>query len=388
MKLALVTETFPPEVNGVSMTLGRLVKGLRERGYKVQVVRPKQDDEDEERDPGNSSSHELVVAGMPLPGYKGLRMGQPSAYRLLSEWRESPPDIVHVATEGPLGLTALWVASVLGIPASSTYHTNFHQYTGHYNIGLIRDFILVFLRIAHNSCGCTLAPTRQMANELKALGFKNMGVLSRGVDTVLFSPQRRDPALRSEWGAKEGDPVFAYVGRVASEKNIDLAIEVYRKASDRLPNTAMVVVGDGPERRRLEKAYPEIVFAGMRKGEDLARHYASADIFLFPSTTETFGNVVTEAMSSGLAVVTYDYAAGRELIRNGENGLLADYDDAADFKKLAERLCDLGVERFSGIRESARETATTVSWGRVVEDFQLSLEIVVKRDKEMYIGSV
>ena len=116
---------------------------------------------------------------------------------------------------------------MLGIPASSTYNTNFHQYTGHYNIGLIRDFILVFFRIAHDSCGCTLAPTKQMANELKSLGFKNTGGLFRGVDTELDTLERRDFQLRSEWGAKENDYVFTYVGRVASEKNIDLAVQSY-----------------------------------------------------------------------------------------------------------------------------------------------------------------
>ena len=116
---------------------------------------------------------------------------------------------------------------MVGILASSTYHTNFHQYTGHYNIGLIRDFILVFLRIAHDSCGCTLAPTKQMANELKSLGFKNTRALSRGVNTDLDKLERRDFQLRSEWGAKENDYVFTYVGRVASEKNIDLAVQSY-----------------------------------------------------------------------------------------------------------------------------------------------------------------
>lgn len=116
---------------------------------------------------------------------------------------------------------------MLGIPASSTYHTNFHQYTGHYNIGLIRDFILVFLRIAHDSCGCTLAPTKQMANELKSLGFKNIGGLFRGVDTGFYTLERRDFQLRPEWGAKENDYVFTYVGRVTREKNIDLAVQSY-----------------------------------------------------------------------------------------------------------------------------------------------------------------
>ncbi len=386
MKLALVTETFPPEVNGVSMTLGRLVEGLSQRGCEVQVVRPTQENESRPGVRAESGISELVVPGIPLPGYKGLRMGRPSPYRLLRDWGRSAPDIVHVATEGPLGLTALWAASRLGIPASSTYHTNFHQYTGHYNIGLIRDLILVFLRITHNACGCTLAPTQQMADELRSLGFKNVGVLSRGVDTALFSPQKRDLSLRSEWGAAESDRVFVYVGRVAREKNIDLAVESYRRASEGSNRSKMVIVGDGPERSRLQGSYPDIVFAGMRKGEDLARHYASGDVFLFPSVTETFGNVVTEAMSSGLAVLAYDYAAGRELVRHGENGYLAAFGDAQAFGKLTEELRELSDERLAEVRSSARESALAVSWDRVVDNFQQSLETVGKRAKEMYSG--
>lgn len=368
----------------MSMTLGRLVTGLSSRGFEVQVVRPSQGRDSGTQSTAMSGISELLVAGLPLPGYEGLRMGQPCAYRLLCEWNQTPPDVVHVATEGPLGLAALWVASMLGIPASSTYHTNFHQYTGHYHMGLIRDFILVFLRIAHNACGCTLAPTKQMANELRSLGFKNTGVLSRGVDTNLYSPVRRDASLRSDWGATEKSIVFAFVGRIASEKNIDLAIASFRQATVEAADSILVIVGDGPERRRLETENPDIVFAGMRKGEDLARYYASSDVFLFPSITETFGNVVTEAMSSGLAVVTFDYAAGRELINDGENGHLAEYGDSAGFQKLATKLAKMGLEDLAGVRIKARATALAVSWSKVVEDFERSLEIVKNRDREMY----
>ena len=388
MKLALVTETFPPEVNGVSMTLGRLVVGLVEKGYQVQVVRPAQDSERDDKSVGQNPYDELVMPGMPLPGYEGLRMGRPEAYRLLREWTAAKPDLVHVATEGPLGLAALWVARVLQIPTSSTFHTNFHQYTGHYKIGLIEDFILVFLRITHNSCGCTLAPTKQMADELKAMGFKNTAVLSRGVDTELFSPDRRDEQLRAEWGAKPEDRVVAYVGRVASEKNIDLAVKAFRRSQTDSRKSIMVIVGDGPERLRLQDKYPDIVFAGMRKGEDLARHYASSDIFLFPSVTETFGNVVTEALSSGLAVVTYDYAAGRELIESGIDGLLAPFDQPDQFIEAARVAMGLDTEALSTLRMQARETAMAVSWDRVIQEFKQSLEIVKNRDRKMYANTL
>ncbi len=388
MRLALVTETFPPEVNGVSMTLGRLVSGLAERGHEVQVVRPIQPSDRTESHWEDRGFSELIVPGVPLPGYNGLRMGMPEAYRLLKNWNEFGPDLVHVATEGPLGMAALWISHVLRIPVTSTYHTNFHQYTGHYRIGLIRDFILVFLRITHNECGCTLAPTREMVAALRAVGFKNVGVLSRGVDTVLFSPERRDEGLRRAWGVEPDGRVFLYVGRVASEKNIELAIDAFRQASAGTGGAVMVVVGDGPERTRLEEAHPDIVFAGMRKGEDLARHYASGDVFLFPSITETYGNVVAEALSSGLAVVTYDYAAGREWIENGVNGFVAPFDCESSFRNQAMNACSLESDTMSGIRVRARETALQLGWDRVVGDFERSLKTVKRKYDALFASTV
>jgi len=371
VRVALVTETFPPEVNGVSMTLGRLVDGLRAKGSDVLVVRPFQEDEGEGAAP---EIDELVVPGMPIPGYGELRMGAPLVDRLLKRFQKWKPDIVHIATEGPLGVAALYVAETLGRPVSSTFHTNFHQYSSHYKLGAIKDFAFVYLRIAHNRCGCTLAPTQEMADELSRMGFRNTGVLSRGVDVALFSPEKRDESLRKEWGLEGEDRAYVYVGRVAKEKNIDLAIETYEVASAEDPRARCVIVGGGPELERLKKEHPRVVFAGMRKGEDLARHYASGDIFLFPSVTETYGNVVVEAMASGLAVVCYDYAAGRQRIRQDENGFLARFGDESDFVKKAIGAEKLQPEEFAALRTRARESALQADWTRVIDDFQSALE--------------
>ncbi len=374
MRLALVTETYPPEVNGVAMTLGRLVDGLRSRDWETQVVRPRQKSEMVAANDGIPGSRELVLPSLPLPGYEGLRMGLPSALRLLREWRNWRPSIVHMATEGPLGLGALYAAKELQIPVSSTFHTNFHQYSSHYKLGFVMDLIFVYLRIVHNACGCTLAPTTEMANSLSSMRFRNTGVLSRGVDTELFSPGRRSEALRKEWGVSAGDRVFLYVGRVAKEKNIGLAVQAYLAVRSELRNSRLVIVGDGPKRESLQSQYPEFIYAGMRKGEDLASHYASGDVFLFPSITETFGNVVTEALSSGLVVATYDYAAGRQYISNGINGYLAPFDDEAAYKRMVAGLSKESDATLESIRQAARETALGVSWDRIVDDFQEALK--------------
>ncbi len=369
MRITLVTETFPPEVNGVAMTWGRLVTGLRESGDQVEVIRPQQLHETQA---SGVPAGEWVVPGMPIPFYRSLRVGLPVVGRLRRRWTERRPDVVHVATEGPLGWAALRAARALKIPVTSSYHTNFHQYGAHYGIGLFRSLALAWMRRFHNATRCTLVPTHQMRDELAADGFERLGILSRGVDTALFHPGRRDNTLRASWGAAPDDLVVIHVGRMAAEKNIRLAVEGFEAIKQRDPRARFVLVGDGPERAALEAAHPDYHYAGMQRGEALAAHYASADLFLFPSVTETFGNVVTEAMASGLVVLGYDYAAPREHIREGENGYLTPYDDGRAFVTKAGEVVaqQSGWER---VRRAARATAEGLTWTAIVATFQTDL---------------
>jgi len=373
LKLALVTETFPPEVNGVSMTLGRLCEGLLGLGWSLQVVRPAQEHEEARRQLSGGAFEELLLAGIPIPGYSSLRMGEPGVFRLWSDWSAKRPDLVHIATEGPLGLAALAVAKLLGIPVSSTYHTNFQQYSSHYGAGFVERLLASYLRWIHNACSCTLAPTREMADALASEGYQRAGVLSRGVDTELFDPARRDSALRARWGLTAESVAVLYVGRIAREKNIDLVASAYQAAwADR--DARLVLVGDGPEREQLQEKYPEFIFAGLQVGEALATHYASADVFLFASVTETFGNVVTEAMASGLAVCAYDYAAGREFVRPGQSGELARMHDREDFLAKARALASLSRGELKLRGDAARRVAEGIAWKSIVESFAGSLE--------------
>ncbi|MDQ8185183.1 glycosyltransferase family 1 protein [Pelagicoccus sp. SDUM812002] len=381
MRLALVTETFPPEVNGVSMTLGRLCDGLAERGWDLLVVRPVQEHEEVDAPSPEKAFEEFIVAGVPLPGYSTLRMGEPAGFSLHRIWKEKRPDVVHIATEGPLGVAALIAAKLLDIPVSSTFHTNFDQYSDHYSVGGVQRIMSAYLRMVHNFCGCTLAPTQQMAEVLTTEGYFNTGVLSRGVDTQLFSPTKREDVLRNKWEIPEGGRAIVYVGRIAKEKNIDLVMQAYRSIVDVRPKDRLILVGGGPELERLKRKYPDVYYAGMQKGEDLAKHYASGDIFLFASVTETFGNVVTEAMASGLAVCTYDYAAGREYVSSGKNGVLARFGDGGDFVAKALSLCSESDEALDQIRLEARKTAEGISWDSVVESFQHSLYELVERNR-------
>lgn len=385
-RLALVTETYPPEVNGVARTLSTLVRGLVARGLSVEVVRPRQKGEPRGRRggsgragaPGGAEQH--VVPGGPLPRYEGLRFGFPAYFRLKRRWRRRRPAVVHVATEGPLGVSAIYAARHLGIPVSSTFHTNFHQYGDHYGYGFLAGVALRYLRWVHERTAVTLVPSPGIARVLAEDGFPRLGLLGRGVDTVLFDPAKRSPRLRAAWGVGPEDPVAVYVGRIAGEKNVELAVrafEAFRGAlpAERSSGARFVVVGDGPARRALARQCPEVVFAGMRVGEELAAHYASGDLFVFPSLSETFGNVVTEAMASGLPVLAFEEAAAAMHIRDGANGFVVPPGDEAAFLAAAAALA-ADPERLRAAGRAARETALGIPWERIVEGFERDLRHV------------
>ncbi len=370
LRIALVTETYPPEVNGVAMTIGRLVDGLLARGHEVQLIRPRQNFGEQHQQLGK-----LDVASQPgfkIPFYPQVRMGLPVGRRLRRLWRKSAPDIVHVFTEGPLGATAVSSACRLGLPLSSSFHTNFHAYSGHYGLGLLAGPIVAYLRRFHNRTACTLVPTAELARQLESLGFRNLRILARGVDTELFSPSRRDPVLRQSWGVDCDDPVALYVGRLAAEKNLNLTVDAFLAMSAVNPRTQLVLVGDGPLAAALRSRLPEAVFCGMRTGVDLATHYASADIFLFPSLTETFGNVTLEAMASGLAVVAFDYAAAHCVIEHPHNGLLVPLRDAAAFIASARQLSG-DPDKIHSLGREARCAAATVAWERIYDELEMVL---------------
>jgi glycosyltransferase involved in cell wall biosynthesis len=376
VKLALVTETFPPEINGVAMTLGQLSAGLSRRGFAVTVHRPRQP-----ADAGPARVippyREMLHPGLPIPGYAMLRLGLPARRALLRAWRADRPDVVHVATEGPLGWSALSAADALGIPLASSFHTNFHSYSRHYGFAFLTRPALAYLRWFHNRTRITLSPTDELNAELARDGFRGMRLLSRGVDTDLFSPARRDPALRAAWSAGPDDPVFIHVSRLAAEKNYALLFRAWEAIRATHPRARFVVTSDGPLRKKLQRAHPWAVFTGFLEREDLARHYASADVFLYPSLTETFGNVTTEAMASGLAVCAYDYAAAALYLRHRENGLLVPLGDEAAF--LRESLALAGDARLrQSIRLVARATAEHVPWSRVIDGFARDLAEVAR----------
>jgi len=363
LEIAFVTETYPPEVNGVAMTVGRLVDGLRQRGHRVEVLRPRQGEADA------GGEHEVPFAGVALPGYPGLQFGLPAGGALRRRWRQRRPDLVHVVTEGPLGWSAVGAARRLGIPVTSGFHTNFDRYSVHYGMGWLRPAVAAYLRMLHRRTRATLVPTAALAAELAGEGVPGVRVVGRGVDTALFDPARRSAGLRATWDATGEGPVCLYVGRMAPEKNLALVEKCFAALQVWHPAARLVWVGDGPSARQLALDHPEQHFAGMRHGEDLAAHYASADLFLFPSLSETYGNVVAEAMASGVPVVAYRSAAAAELVVDGGNGRVVAPGDEKAFVDAAlwaledgERLQRMGVE--------ARQAMLARGWPDVVASFE------------------
>jgi len=375
LRIALVTETYPPEVNGVALTLQRVVEGLRGLQHDIQLVRPRQTDADLARRVDRFD--EVLMRGVPIPRYPEMKMGMPANKALGQLWSRQRPDVVYIATEGPLGWSALQIAHKLKLPVCSDFRTNFHAYSKHYGIGWLYKPIMGYLRKFHNRTAFTMVPSESLRQQLRVNGFERLVLVTRGVDTDLFSPARRSDALRQSWGATPETPVALFVGRLAAEKNLGALANAFRAMRQQRRDTKLVVVGEGPAAQQLADAAPEAIFAGTQRGDALGAHYASADLFVFPSMTETFGNVTLEAMASGLAVVAYDHASAGQMIKSGENGLIAPLGNEDEFVRLARHLVGT-PEHAREMGRRARASAGEAGWDRIVGQVEEVLLNTVK----------
>jgi glycosyltransferase involved in cell wall biosynthesis len=364
LRLVLVTETFPPDINGVARTLGRWVEAFHGRGHLVRVIRPRQTTE------GPRPGH---VHGLPLPFYPQLRLGVASPARLRRLLQQAAPDLVHVATEGPLGWAALVAARGLDLPIASSFHTNYDHYLSHYGLGGLEWLLFAYLRWFHNQTAVTLVPSAATRRRLLDGGVQRVELWPRGVDAEAFHPRFRDPSLRRALGLGSDDVLFLYVGRLAPEKNLGALLTAFARLRQRRPaperdRLRLALVGGGPLLPSLQAARPAgVVLAGECHGDPLARWYASADVFAFPSRSETFGNVVLEAQASGLPVVAFNLAPVNERVTHGTDGLLVP--DG----------CDLGgaLELLRGRRDlreqlgtAARLTAERQDWKTIFDELE------------------
>lgn len=363
LRIAVVTETWPPEINGVAITLSRLVRGLCQRNHEIQLIRPRQGKHEQASPAGDVQ--ELLLRGLPIPHYPQLKMGLPSKRALVRAWTLKRPDLVHIATEGPLGWSALQAARRLRLPVTSDFRTNFHSYSKHYGMAWLSKPIMAYLRKFHNHTACTMVPTQRLKTDLNKQGFANLSVVARGVDTVVFSPERRSSAWRAQWQADANTLVLLSAGRLAAEKNLELVIQTYQAAQQTGAKVRLVVAGDGPYLEEFKRRCPDAVFLGMCSHETLASVYASADVFLFPSLTETFGNVTLEALASGTPVLAFDCAAASELVHTGHNGWLVPSDREARYIATAQEIVR-DPARVMAMRQATRQSVVELDWLQIV----------------------
>jgi len=351
VRIALVSDTYTPQVNGVTTVVVRIANVLRELGHKVVVVAP--------RYPGHTASdpNELRIRSASFPPYPAIRLSLPQFGAVARFLDPFEPEVVHVATEGPLGLTGRRYAVRRGIPLVTSYHTNFPQYARHYGAGIAEPLVWKWLRWFHKPAVLTQTPGAAVAQELVKRGIGRPVVWGRGVDTTHFNPSRRSAGWRRWLAGADDTTVVLHVGRLAREKNIDVLAEAWIAARERAGQRAtFVLAGEGPETRRLLASLPWVRQLGFLDRGKLADVYASADICVLPSKTETCGLVALEAMASGLAVIAADAGGFRESISNGQTGLLVAPEDATGFAAEILSLI-LAPQRRSELGEAARAAA-------------------------------
>ena len=309
VRLALFTDTYPPQLNGVSRTLERLVAEARDRGANVRVFTTT------DPDLAHHDPDEVRWNSVPFWAYPQVRLSAPRFVAARADLARWQPSIVHVATEFGVGLAGRSAATALGVPLVTSYHTSFSAYAEFYRLGALASIGWKYFRWFHSAAVRTFTPTDAIRGEVEAHGFRNVGVWGRGVDGDRFDPSFRTLEWRRALDIADDAMVVLYVGRIAKEKGLEHALGAMKKLAAGVPAIRFVIVGDGPYEAELRAAAPAgVVFTGRLSGVPLSTAYASSDVFLFPSVTDTFGNVLLEAMASGLVVVSADAGNTRELI--------------------------------------------------------------------------
>lgn len=326
-RITIVTDAWHPQVNGVVRSLDNTIEEMRRLGHEIMMITPDR------------------FYNIPLPSYPEIRIALTRYGTVERAIDAFQPSFVHIATEGPLGYYARKWCLKHRMPFSTSYHTRFPEYVSA-RLPVPQSLLYGFVRRFHNAGNVCMVATQSLENELSARGFRNLRRWSRGIDQSLYSPQ---PLVERPFGLPR--PIFMQVGRVAVEKNIPAFLEL------KLPGSK-VVVGDGPDREKLEKAHPDVHFTGAKFGKELAEHYAQADVFVFPSKTDTFGNVILEALASGVPVAAYPVT--------GPADILGGHPEAGALHEDLRQAC---LTALTCSRIAARELAETYTWEAATNQF-------------------
>ena len=357
MRVALFSGNYNYLREGANQALNRLVRFLEdEEGHQVRVYSPVTNT------PAFEPAGTLIpVPSIPLPVRSEFRLalGLPRAIR--ADIRRFAPDIVHISTPDILGTRAQTFARKLGIPVIASQHTLFETYLDFYRLGWARPLVEAHLRRFYRRCDHVLAPTAALVDAMQRIrGDERASLWSRGVDRALFDPVRRDEAWRRSHGWSDSDVVVLFFGRLVAEKGVDRYASTLQRLQRRNPAIHPLVVGAGPAADAF-RALPNAVLTGHLEGEELARAVASADILLHPSTTESFGNVVLEAMASGLALVVAAAPSADALIEHGHTGILIPPDDVERYEQEIIALVD-DPPRRRKLGAAARQRSEAFSW--------------------------
>jgi glycosyltransferase involved in cell wall biosynthesis len=377
VKIAFFTETFLPKVDGIVTRLTKTIQNLVQAGDEVTVFCP-------EGCPSSYMGAQVVgVPAMPLPLYPELKLGLPGPG--VSDALESfKPDLIHVVNPAVLGLGGIWLAKTNNIPLIASYHTHLPKYLEHYGMGMLEPLLWELLKAAHNQATLNLCTSTAMVQELSEKGIQNTALWQRGVDTDIFKPELRDKQMRKRLLGKFSDEgsLLIYVGRLSAEKQI----ERIKPVLEALPSTRLALVGDGPYRQQLEKIFQgtSTTFVGYLSGNELASAYASGDAFLFPSSTETLGLVLLEAMAAGCPVVGANKGGIPDIISDGENGCLynpdGENDGALSLIKATQKLLGNEVER-TEMRKAARSEAERWGWAGATKQLRSYYEDVLNKNQ-------
>jgi glycosyltransferase involved in cell wall biosynthesis len=362
VRIAFFTETFLPKVDGIVTRLTKTLQHLVAAGDEVLIFCP-------EGAPDSYLGAKVVgVPALPLPLYPELKLAlpRPAVSEALEQFR---PDLVHVVNPAVLGLGGIWLAKSRNLPLVASYHTHLPKYLEHYGMGMLEPLLWELLKAAHNQASLNLCTSTAMVAELAAKGIQHTALWQRGVDTDLFRPEWRNDSMRARLHGPYDDTgnLLLYIGRLSAEKQI----ERIRPVLEAMPQTRLALVGDGPHRQQLERCFEgtPTTFVGYLAGQDLASAYACGDAFLFPSSTETLGLVLLEAMAAGCPVVGADRGGIPDIVSDGENGCLYDPDQPHSLTAAVQRLLGESQTR-ACLRQAARQEAERWGWAGATDQLR------------------
>ncbi|MFC0274236.1 glycosyltransferase family 4 protein [Metabacillus herbersteinensis] len=361
MRVAIFTDTFAPDVNGVARTLKRFTDYLESKGYEFKVFAP------ESTNDSLFSSHIHRFASLPFFLYPECRLALPNMVQVKTELQRFKPDIIHVATPFNIGFCGLHYAKKLNIPVVGSYHTDFDQYLEYYDLQFFSKFLWKYMHWFHRPLRKIFVPSQETLEQLRKQGFMNLRIWGRGVDCSLFHPNYNLAEVREAYQIKEKF-ILSYVGRLAPEKDIETLMKLTTQLPENIrDNVHWLIVGDGPLKEEMMKSSPEnMTFAGYLNGVNLAKVYASSDLFVFPSPTETFGNVVLEAHAAGTPVIGANSGGVKNIIQQGKTGFLCEPKNIDQFSTAIHTiLTNETLQKDMG--NNAHAYALTQTWSQIFD---------------------